>query len=93
VGADDVQHPLFLGKLLGLELGVNQIPIEGDFKAPATRGNQLEAADLLLVRRKQLARQTDGLRLVVSHRAIHEFQIHNDPPLLRASNGQANLLS
>jgi hypothetical protein len=34
---------------------------------------------LLFERAEQLARQTDGLRLVVSHRAEFEFQVHKSP--------------
>jgi hypothetical protein len=75
-GADSVEDPLLLREVLRLELGVDQLAVQGDFKAAAASGDQLEVADFLLVGRQQLARQTEGLRLVVSHRAILEFHIH-----------------
>jgi hypothetical protein len=74
--ADGVHHPFFVGELPGLELGVDQVAIDRQLEAPAASGDQFQLSDLLLVRGQQLARQTDGLRLVPSHRAILEFQIH-----------------
>ena len=57
----------------------------------ALRRHQLQVADLLFEGREQLARQTDGLRLVASHRAVFEFQFH-DAPSLPASRDRANCL-
>jgi hypothetical protein len=79
-GAQGVEHPLLVGELAGLEFGVDQLAVGGQLEAAAARGDQLQLADALLVRRKQLARQTDGLRLVTSHRAVLQFEIHHGLP-------------
>jgi hypothetical protein len=67
---------LFVGELAGLELGVEELTVDGQLEAPAARGDQLQLADLLLETVEQLARQTDGLRLVVSHRTVTQFDVH-----------------
>ena len=67
---------MLIGEAPGLQLGVDQLSVERQFEAAAARGDQLQLADLLLVRREELARQTDGLRLVVSHRTVDEFHVH-----------------
>ena len=75
-GADGVQDPLLIREFPGFQLGVNQVPVDGQLKGPTAGRNQGQVAYLLLVRAQELVRQTDGLRLVVSHRAILEFQVH-----------------
>ena len=77
VGSDRVQHPLFFGELTRLELGIDQIPVDRNFEATSARRNQLQIAYLLLVGGQQLARQTDGLRFIVSNRTILELQVHD----------------
>jgi hypothetical protein len=74
--ANRVDDRLFIRKLASVQLGVNQLPVHGQLEATSARGNQVEPLDLLLVRRQQLVRQTDGLRLVVSHRAVTQFHVH-----------------
>ena len=77
-------HPLpdrgdqrfFIGKLTGLQLRVKQFPIHGQLEAASAARDELQVGDLLFVFSEQLLRQTDGLRFVVSHRAIFEFQVH-----------------
>jgi hypothetical protein len=76
VGADGVEHPLLVGELAGLELGVEQIAVGGQLEAAPAGGEQLQLRDLLLELGEQLARQTDGLRLVPSHRTIAQLQLH-----------------
>jgi hypothetical protein len=61
---------LFVWKLAGFQLGIDQVAVDAQLEASASRGDELELFDLLLVGGQQLARQTDGLRLVVSHRAV-----------------------
>ena len=73
---DSLHGPLFIREFARLELGVDQVAVDTQFESPATRRNQLQLANLLLVRRQQLARQTDGLRLIISHRAVLEFYLH-----------------
>jgi hypothetical protein len=67
---------LFIRKLASFELGIDQVAVHREFEATASGGDQLEVLNLLLVRREKLARQTDGLRLIISHRTILEFQVH-----------------
>jgi hypothetical protein len=75
-GTDHVDDPFFIGKLARFELGIDQIAIQGYFKTPASGWDQLEVLNFLLVGGEKLARQTDGLRLIISHAAILEFQVH-----------------
>jgi hypothetical protein len=67
---------LLVGELAGLELGVDQLTVDGQLETPAARWDQLQLADLLLETVEQLARQTDGLRLVVSHRTVAQLDVH-----------------
>ena len=80
VGCHRVQDPLFLGKLTRLELGIDQIPVDRNLKAPPARRNQLQIDYLLLVGGQQFARQTDGLRFIVSNRTILQLQVHDQLP-------------
>lgn len=72
-----VQHPFLIWKLAGLQFRVNQVAVDADLKAAARRWDELEVLDLLLVRGQELARQTEGLGLVVSHRAVFDFHVHD----------------
>src|SRR5262249_51193013 len=83
-GADSAQHPVLVGELALLQFGVEQFPVDGQLEAAAVRGDELEVADLLFVGRQQLARQTEGLRLVVSAGAVPQFEVHE--PSLRGSD-------
>jgi pre-rRNA-processing protein TSR3 len=74
--ADRFHYLLFVRELPGLEFRVHQVPVHGQLKATSAGGDQLEVLDLLFVPSQQFGRQTDGLRLVVSHRAILQLQIH-----------------
>src|SRR4051812_4189520 len=73
---DGLDHRLLVGELAGLQLRVDQFAVGAQLEAATARGNQLEILNLLLVSGEQFGRQTDGLRLVVSHRAVLEFQVH-----------------
>jgi hypothetical protein len=75
-GPDRLEHLLLVGELAGLELGVDQLAVDGQLETTAARWDQFEVADLLLELTQQLARQTDGLRLVVSHRAVFQLHVH-----------------
>jgi hypothetical protein len=66
--------------LSGLELGIDQVAVDAQLEATALGRDERERLNLLFVRGQQLARQTDGLRLVVSHRTVHEFNIHPYSP-------------
>src|SRR5581483_2840940 len=69
-----------VGELAGLELGVDQLGVEGHLEAPAAGGDQPQLVDLLLEHREELGRQTDGLGLVVSDRAVLQLDSHVGPP-------------
>jgi hypothetical protein len=77
-GADGIDHPFLFGELSRLEFRVDQLAVGGQLEASPASRDELQIADLLLVRREQLARQTDGLRLVVSHRTILQLEMHLD---------------
>jgi hypothetical protein len=73
---DVVEYPLLIGELTSLQLGVNQLPVHGQLKTPTAGGDQFQVADALFEGSQQLARQTDGLRLIVSHRTVLQLHIH-----------------
>ena len=77
VGGHRFQNPFLLRELSGFQLGINQVAIDRDLEATPARRNQFQIANLLLVRGQQLARQTDGLRLIVSNRTILKLQMHD----------------
>lgn len=80
--ADLADQFVLVRKRARLELGIDQLPVERHFKASPTGRLQLEAFDLLFVAGEQFRRQTDGLRLVVSHRAVTEMDLHRYGPLV-----------
>jgi hypothetical protein len=65
--ADLIHDLLFVRKLSGFQLGIQQFPIRGQLKAASAGGNELEFLNLLFVKGQQFRRQTDGLRFIVSH--------------------------
>ena len=71
-----IEDPLLVGELAGLQLGVEQIAVHRELETTASRWNELQILDLLFVGGEELGRQTDGLRLVVSHRTVLEFHVH-----------------
>ena len=79
-GGELVEDGLFVRELAGLQLRVDQLPVEGQLKAAALAGEELELVDLLLVGGEQLGRQTDGLGLVVSHCAVLQLDFHVRTP-------------
>src|SRR5262249_53080474 len=77
---DDLSHGLnqliLIRKCPGLSLRVERLAAHGQLEAAPLRGNHHEATDLALEVRQELGRQTDGLRLVVSKRAVFEDYFH-----------------
>jgi hypothetical protein len=69
-------HRLFVGKLARQEFGIHQLVVERQFKTAAAGGLQLQALKTLFVLAENLGRQTDGLRLVVSSRAVAQMDFH-----------------
>ena len=60
-----------------LEFGINKFAVDADFESATAGRNQLERANALLEFQK-LFRQTDGMRFVVSDRAVFDddFRAH-----------------
>ncbi len=69
-------HRVFYGKLTGFQLGIDQGVIQGQFETTATGGLQFNTGNLLLVLSENFGRQTDGLWLIISRRAIAEMHFH-----------------
>ena len=76
--ADCFNNRLRLGKLARLDLGIDELAINCYFEAAPARRDQLQGADFLF-EWKEFFRQTDGLWLVVSERAILDCNLktHN----------------
>lgn len=68
--ANEIQHFALVGKLAGVQFGIHQLVIEFQLEAAAAGRNQRQAGDALLIGFHKLGRQTDGLGLVISERAI-----------------------
>jgi len=75
------KHLGFVRELPRLELRVEEFAVDGQLETAAAFGDELHVFDALLVLAEKLARQTDGFRLVVSHRAVFEFDMHTWSPL------------
>jgi hypothetical protein len=75
-GAHCIHYPAFLGEFARLELGVDHLAIQRYFEAATAARDELEVLDPLFVGGQELGRQTDGLRFVVSHRAVFQFHVH-----------------
>lgn len=73
-GSDGFENGVGVGKLSGLKLGKDFFAVDRDFEGASTGRNQAEGLDLLL-ELEQFLRQTDGMGLVVSSRAILDFDV------------------
>ncbi len=76
MGTNGIQYPLLVRELAGFELGINLVTVEADLKASPIRWDELQLTNLLLVNSQELARQTDGLRFVISSSTVSQFQFH-----------------
>ena len=74
--ADFRDHHRFVRELVRRQLRVDQFVADGQFEATALRRLQLKLSDALFEIRQQLDRQTDGLWLVISGRAIFQMNSH-----------------
>jgi hypothetical protein len=74
--ADFRDESFLVGKSAGLEFRVHQIAVDREFEATAAGRLQLQALDTLLELAEDLGRQTDGLRLVASSRAVTQMDLH-----------------
>jgi hypothetical protein len=75
--ADLLNDSVRLGELAGGDFRINLLSINADFEHTPTGGDQPQRSDPLF-ELEQFVRQTDGMRLVVSSRAILDgnFQGH-----------------
>ena len=73
---DDLRDCVFFRELTDVELRVDSLAVDVDFEAPTVGGDKLKSRDLRLELGKECGRQTDGLRFVVSHRAVFETNLH-----------------
>ena len=71
---------LLIGELAGGELAVDQLFIDRHLEAAALAGDELQAGEAEFEALEQAGRQTDGLRLISSGRAIAEMNAHYGPP-------------
>jgi hypothetical protein len=71
---------LFVRKLSGFELRVNQFAIQRDLEAATAGRDERELLDFLFEVVEQFGRQTDGLRFVSSDRAVFQLDVHGDTP-------------
>jgi hypothetical protein len=62
------------GKLARGGLGVDGLAVGGDLKSATAPRNELQRGDILL-KLEQFFRQTDGVRLIVSHRAVFDRDV------------------
>lgn len=75
-GSQRIENRLLFRELSGFQLGIDQLTIHSQLEAPSHRRDQLQILHFLLKSRKNFCRQTDGLRLVVSSRAVFQLQMH-----------------
>ena len=65
-----------LRKFPRLFFRVDFLPVHNDFEDPATRRNQFQRSNILFEPQK-FFRQTDGLRLIISHAAIFDRNLES----------------
>jgi hypothetical protein len=61
---------------MGRQLGIQQLPIHRELKAPAIRWHQGDRFDIRLKLLEQLGCQTDSTIGVVSNRTINQVNLH-----------------
>ena len=70
-------HRILVGKPAALQLAVDQLLADRQLEAAAGRWLERQSADAALELIEELVRQTDGLRLIVSHRAVAKMNLHD----------------
>ena len=73
-------YRVFIGKLIRFKFGIHEFAVEGDLETASTIRDQCHRLDLLLELRHQFARQTEGLWLVTSRRAVFQRDFHDISP-------------
>ncbi len=72
---------------LGLELGIDELPIHGHFEAPSLGGDERDILDQVLKLLKQLTCQADGPVGVVSNGAVNDLDLEHLPSRCVAEPG------
>src|SRR5207249_11402824 len=83
---------LRLRELAGGQLRMNLLSINGDFERATARRNERKGPDVLL-KPQQFFRQTDGMRLIVSSRAIldRDLDWHRDRKSTRLNSSHVSI--
>ncbi len=77
---------------LGLELGINQLPVHADLEAAPVRGNERDAFDQVLELLEQIIRQAHGPVGVMSDRTVNNLNFeHETSGLSVIAGGRGNL--
>ena len=76
---DRLDHGVEVRPIAGVEFGMEKLAIGANLKSAAARGNERQRLDAL-AEFKNLGRQTDGLRRVVSNDAVFDrhFGFHHE---------------
>jgi hypothetical protein len=82
----------FLGKLAGLELGVDKLAIDRNLEPAAVGRHEFQVRKLLLARPKDLFRQTDGLGFIVSSGTVDDADGHDQIPLMAELPGRTTAM-
>ena len=75
-GADERADLLLIRERTCLQLRIDELAVELDLEASSVGRNQRESVEALLEVVEDLGRQTDGLRLIVSSRAVGQGDLH-----------------
>ena len=78
--ADLGYQRIFVRELAGLQFRIDQVTIHGQLETSAAGRLQLETLQFLFVLGQHFGRQTDGLGLVVSRRAVSQVDLHRESP-------------
>lgn len=73
----------------GLQLGINEVSIDRDLKAPTVRRNESEALDHMLELLEQIICQAHGPVGVVSDCTVDDLDLKHDPSRLGGGSAQA----
>ena len=77
IAGEDGVHLTVFRETSTLELGEHELTVLAHLKASAVARGERHRIDSILVLVEQLLRQTDGSRLVVSDRAIDQFDLQD----------------
>jgi hypothetical protein len=78
-----IDHLAGFGVAVGLQLGIDQLPVHADLEAAAIGGDQDHRLDQVLELFEQFASQAHGPVGVVSNRAVDDLDLQHKPPVSR----------